>query len=112
MSEAEKAAAKRKREEVAHDASAREFQRRRQNFEAQLDKGRAAKAPPPTTGAPTTDDRRGARRDGSAVAPSGRAAGPRTTPIQQTAFHALLALTPAFRRRQFSVKFHDKTAPR
>ena len=41
-----------KREEIAHDASTHQSQPHRHNFQTQLDKGRSAKALPPTAGAP------------------------------------------------------------
>ena len=84
-----------KREEIAHDASTHQSQPHRHNFQTQLDKGRSAKALPPTAGAPTTADGRNAGRDGNAAAPSGRAAGPGTTATQRAASNALSALTPA-----------------
>ena len=79
-----------KHEEVAHVASTRESQPRCHNFQTQLDKGRSAKAPPPTTGAPTTTDGRNAGHDGN-----GWVARPSTTAIQRAASNALSALTPA-----------------
>ena len=74
----EKATAKRKREDLAQEASTREYQRRRHNFHVQLNNGRrAAVAPPPTAGVPTTGDES------------------ETTDLQRASSNLLSALTPA-----------------
>ena len=73
----EKATAKRKREDLAQEASTREYQRRRHNFHVQLNNGRrAAVAPPPTAGVPTTGDES------------------ETTDLQRASIDVLSALTP------------------
>ena len=78
MSADAKAASKRKRDEDAADVAAREFNRRRHNFQVKLNLGcRAAAAPPPDSGART----------------SGVAAD--ATDLQQASSDMLAVLTPA-----------------
>ena len=55
MSADARAASKRKRDELAADVAAREYNRRRHNFQVKLNRGcRAAAAPPPDSGARTS----------------------------------------------------------
>ena len=78
MSDDQRVEAKRKRDNLAEEASAREYLRRRHNFQVKLNSGRrAAAAPPPDSGAPT----------------SGVAAG--ATDLQQASSDMLAVLTPA-----------------
>ena len=78
MSVDERAEAKRKRDDLAADVAAREYNRRRHNFQVKLNRGcRAAEAPPPDSG----------------VRSSGVAAG--ATDLQQASSNMLAVLTPA-----------------
>jgi hypothetical protein len=77
MSNDQNVDAKRKCEALAEEASAREYHRRRHNFQVRLNNGRrAAVAPPPASGAPTSDVASGA------------------TELQRASFDLLSALTP------------------
>ena len=74
----DRAAAKRKRDILAEEVSAREYQRRRHNLQVRFYRGRrAAVAAPPTSGAPTSDVASGA------------------TELQRASANMLSALTPA-----------------
>jgi hypothetical protein len=74
----DRAAAKRKRDILAEEVSAREYQRRRHNLQVRFYRGRrAAVAAPPTSGAPTSDVASGAME------------------LQRASAHMLSALTPA-----------------
>ena len=78
MSADARAESKRKRDDLAADVAAREYNRRRHNFQVKLNRGcRAAVAPPPDSGARS----------------SGVAAG--ATDLEQASSNMLAFLTPA-----------------